>query len=781
MADIPRLKDREIVCVGFADWDTDLWTNQHHLMSRLASENRVLFIESLGLRRPRLAGRDLRRIWRRLRAGLRGPREADGLYVLSPLVLPLHSNRLVRALNARLLGVLVKRATRRLAFGRPILWSYVPQAESLVEVLDPRLVVYHCVDDIAAQPGIDATSFSEAEQRFAARADLVLASAPALAERLGAVSTNVIYAPNVADTDLFSHALRAGPLDAAMASLRPPRVVFIGAIVTTKLDLPLIVELARARPKWSFAMVGPIGPGDPRADVSALRAEPNIHLLGARPYQELPSVLRAADAGFIPYALNELTGSIFPMKVYEYLAAGMPVVATPLPALAGVEAIATASDAPGLARLLDGALTEDSQARRAERSRLASAHSWDRRLLEIAGAIDAIERQSSAAIPPSKESWDLLVSTHTPQVGSGRAMRTYGLAQALATGGRLKLLYVLFGSSRPDPAFAAAGIELHEVRPSRGARRLMAYAKARLEGVPRDFARGVSPEMAAAAKRLAREEGCARVIADGPTAAATLLALARIRPVIYNAHNLESSFRHELDSNDGLHGLASFERKLLSRASESWMVSTPDMIAAHELCPSANLRLVPNVVDVAAITPVSPPAQEQRALFVANFSYEPNRNALRFLLREVMPLVWEQLPQAHLTLVGGGLRDALESEGLSGTASDTRVQALGFVADLSDAYRHARCVVVPLLQGGGTPLKLLEALAYGLPTVTTPRAAQALGLRDGEDCLFADGARPFANALVHVLRVGAPELGAAARKVAEERYSVQALARALNS
>ncbi len=139
------------MCVGFADWDTELWTNQHHLMSRLARENRVLFVESLGLRRPQLAGRDLARIARRLRRGLAPPRAADGLHVLSPLVLPLHRPAAVRALNRRLLRAQARRAARRLGVRRPILWAYVPQAEVLIEALDPELVVYHCVDDIAAQ------------------------------------------------------------------------------------------------------------------------------------------------------------------------------------------------------------------------------------------------------------------------------------------------------------------------------------------------------------------------------------------------------------------------------------------------------------------------------------------------------------------------------------------------------------------------------------------------------------------------------------------------------
>jgi glycosyltransferase involved in cell wall biosynthesis len=391
MPDPVGLRGRDIVCVGFADWDTDLWTNQHHLMSRLARQNRVLFVESLGLRRPQFAGRDIARIARRLRRGLAPPRAADGLYVLSPLVLPLHRHAAVRALNRRLLPLFVRRAARRLGMSRPILWAYVPQAESLIGALDPELVVYHSVDDVGAQEGIDAQSFAPVEQRYAACADLVLASSTTLANRMRELSANVLYAPNVADTELFARALEPGPSDPAVAALPRPVVVFTGAIVTTKLDVPLLLALAREQPQWSFALVGPIGPGDPRADVSALREQPNIHLLGARTYSQLPDVLRAADVGLIPYALNALTSSVFPMKVYEYLAAGLPVVATPLPALADVSAVARAPDAQGIARLLREALAADTPAHRAARSRAAAEHSWEQRLREIASAIEALE------------------------------------------------------------------------------------------------------------------------------------------------------------------------------------------------------------------------------------------------------------------------------------------------------------------------------------------------------------------------------------------------------
>jgi glycosyltransferase involved in cell wall biosynthesis len=392
-----RIRGRDIVCVGFADWDAELWTNQQHLMSRLARDNRVLFVESLGLRQPQLAGRDLTRIARRLRRGLAPPRTADGLHVLSPLVVPLHRFGAVRALNRRLLPALVRRATRRLGMRDPILWGYVPQAEALLDALRPSLVVYHCVDDIAAQAGIDADSFRAAEQRFASRADLVLASAPELARRMRTLSGNVLDAPNVADTAAFARALEPGPVDAALEALPGPRIVFTGAIVATKLDVELIVALARLRPQWSFAFVGPVGLGDPSTDVSALAAEPNVHLLGGRPHEALPEVLRGADAGLIPYARNQLTRSIFPMKVYEYLSAGLPVVATPLPALAEVHEVATAEDADGIARLLDAALADDGPGRRAARSRAAAANSWDRRLEQIAEAVAAVERPAASS------------------------------------------------------------------------------------------------------------------------------------------------------------------------------------------------------------------------------------------------------------------------------------------------------------------------------------------------------------------------------------------------
>jgi polysaccharide biosynthesis protein PslH len=377
---------------------------------------------------------------------------------------------------------------------------------------------------------------------------------------------------------------------------------------------------------------------------------------------------------------------------------------------------------------------------------------------------------------PDSPMSDLLVTTHTPVLRSGQTLRTYGVARALAAERDLTLLYVRFEAPEPDAAFRAIpGIAFHEVVPSRGLARLVTYGAARLAGVPGDFARGISPELSRATARLAGDPGRGRVIADGPIAAAALSRLARTRPVVYNAHNLESGFRGDLHKAGigGARRLRKFERGLLAHAAESWMVSDNDIVAARELCPGARLRYVPNVVDVAAIAPVAPATREQRAIFLANFAYEPNRNGLRFLLEEVFPRVWAQLPQARLALVGAGLAQT--------PSLDPRVEALGFVEDLATAYARASCAVVPLLQGGGSPLKFVEALAYGLPVIATPRAAAGLRVRDGEHCLIAGDGESFAAALVRVLRGEAPELGRRGRTLAAECYSIEALSELLSA
>jgi polysaccharide biosynthesis protein PslH len=369
----------------------------------------------------------------------------------------------------------------------------------------------------------------------------------------------------------------------------------------------------------------------------------------------------------------------------------------------------------------------------------------------------------------------VIATSFTPTVDSGRARRTYGIVKALAAHNPVDLVYGAFGAERPDPLYESLPeLRLHRVERPGPIERVPAYLRARLSGVPDDFARGVWPGVASRTAELAREQGTTRVIAEGPVTAAALLPLASRRPAIYSAHNLESAFRHRLDeAGMSLPALERFERRLLDRFSESWMVSPVDMEGASKLSPSARLRLVPNVVDVTAIEPVPARGDERVVLFVADLSYEPNRSALRFLLEEVMPNLWKQAPDVRLVVAGKG-SDELE-------VSDPRVEARGFVPDLRDLYLAAGCAAVPLLEGGGSPLKFVEALAFGVPVVATPRAAAGLDVQAGEHYLEAEPAgEAFAGAILRALEPAAGNaLARAGRRLAEAEYSIESLERRL--
>jgi glycosyltransferase involved in cell wall biosynthesis len=350
----------------------------------------------------------------------------------------------------------------------------------------------------------------------------------------------------------------------------------------------------------------------------------------------------------------------------------------------------------------------------------------------------------------------LVVSSYTPALGTGRGMRTYGIVRALAVHEPVDLVYARFGAPEPSAEFRSIdGLRLHEVRPTRGARRMLAAARALAAGAPPPVARGVSSELAAAADALP----AARVIADGPMAALALLA--RRRPVIYAAQNLESAYRSDWGS---VERVRRFERRLLERSAEVWMPSPADAAGARALAPGATIRLVPNVVDVAAIAPVQPGGR--RALMVADFTYWPNREGLEFLLAEVLPAAWREVPDLELAVAGRGLERP---------APDPRVRFLGFVPSLPVLYAEAACAVVPLLSGGGSPLKFVEALAYGLPVVATPKAAAGLDVTPGEHYLEGADGPALARALVAAL-AGAPEIAAAGRALAEREYSIEALA-----
>ncbi len=396
MTDAERSEWRErarrlgsMVCVATADWDAPLWTNKQHLMSRLAQEMPVLYVNSLGLREPRPTRADARRVLARLRAlrhggqvVTRAGRNEDGPTIVAPSVIPFHRFALVRAVNRRLLSRSLRAHIKRLP--RPItLWTYNPAVVDELDLADFDRVVYHAVDDYATTPGIPARAVRGLEERLVQKAERVFATSPALADRFAALAPGrTVLLPNVADADHFGTARLPGPVPEDLLAIPSPRVVYTGALSDHKVDWGLVEEVARRLPSYHFVLIGPLGEEQAATGHSSAGELNNVHILGARPYAVLPNYLRGAYAAIIPYRVSEHTDSVFPMKVWEYLAAGVPVISTPLAAVIALNPpVAVAGSAENFVQALTD--VDRSEAAASQRQVAASSNTWDRNLAQM--------------------------------------------------------------------------------------------------------------------------------------------------------------------------------------------------------------------------------------------------------------------------------------------------------------------------------------------------------------------------------------------------------------
>ena len=335
---------KDIVLLSTADWDNPFWTNKQHMAVELVNRgHRVFYVDSLGLRRPSASTQDLARIVRRLRKAASQAREVhSGLWVWSPATLPFQGSQAVRSINRTALSQMLALQLRRLGFKRELLWTYNPMTTDLLGTDAFETIVYHCVDDISSQPGMPAEALVQAEERLVRRADIVFTTSPRLSETRGGWNNNTHFLPNVADFQHFSKALNDSlPVPDDLACLPGPRIGFHGALSGYKVDFPLIRTVAERHPEWSIVLIGKVGEGDPWTDPDALSGFSNLHVLGPRPYETLPAYLKGFDAVMLPNVLNDYTASMFPMKFFEYLAAGKPVVSVDLPAIRGFSHVST--------------------------------------------------------------------------------------------------------------------------------------------------------------------------------------------------------------------------------------------------------------------------------------------------------------------------------------------------------------------------------------------------------------------------------------------------------
>ncbi|GAC1429133.1 MAG: hypothetical protein NVSMB65_02460 [Chloroflexota bacterium] len=333
-----RASRADLVCIGQEDWD-EIWRRNQFLvagLARVGATHRTLFVEqpcdvTYALRTGALfaAGSAQRR---KLALALKGPRacaDAPGLWLLTPVKLLPNSMPLPRDANQRLERLQVRRAMGMLRMRRPLFWTQNPEAAHWVARLDAALTIYDATDDWSLLDGPRGwlEVVRGGQEQLARGTDVVLACSAALCAKWRVLNANTHLIPNGVDGARFGHVGHLS-LPPEVARLSRPVLGYTGTLHDERVDVDLICRVAAARPDWQLVFIGPdmLTP----ASRARLGSCPNIRLLGPRPYHALPAYMSAFCVCLLPHRVTPFTESLNPIKIYEYLATGLPTVSTPV-------------------------------------------------------------------------------------------------------------------------------------------------------------------------------------------------------------------------------------------------------------------------------------------------------------------------------------------------------------------------------------------------------------------------------------------------------------------
>ena len=364
-------------------------SSTEHLVRRLACDRRVLWMNSIGMRRPRLTAGDVRRaagkaaalVWpkRQSLPGLNQVAAAlspPGLTVIAPHAIPAPGNALAFHLNRALLGRQVRTKMIEAGITKPILWLSLPSALPVVGALGERALVYYCGDDFGALAGVDHASVLAMERDVAARADLIIVCSDALAQKFPAGKTIVV--PHGVDFDLFS---TPAPRAADLPSGR--KIAGFYGSLPHWVDAQLVTRTAAELSDWLFVFVGGGALFEPGA------APANTVFLGARPHRALPGYVQHWDVSLLPYGDCTALRAGNPLKLYEYLAAGTPIATIDFPALEPYRDVVTLAADPAYFAAAVVAASAD-RARNPQRRAAVAAGTWDARAAQINAALETL-------------------------------------------------------------------------------------------------------------------------------------------------------------------------------------------------------------------------------------------------------------------------------------------------------------------------------------------------------------------------------------------------------
>jgi glycosyltransferase involved in cell wall biosynthesis len=383
----------DVVCFGQQNWDF-CWTGKQQLTTRLARRGHRVFyvdpdidVEDHGFS---AAVRTLAPSLFRL-----GLREVEpNLFVYTHRYSPFTRWRGTLWRHPRLLRAWL----RRLGFRGAVALTLQPRILDLDAIGGFRAHVHYAIDEMTGYGGLadeERRRIRRLEGALVRRSDRVLAISPRLLARLRRLHPDCHLLPSGADLERFSPArIREAPLAEELRSLPGPVIGFVGQ-VDERIDQALVARLARARPAWRFVFVGRTKPG---VDLSALSCLANVHLLEYRPHSQLPGYLKGMTVCVVPYVKSPLTEAASPLKVYEYLASGLPVVSVPLDGLLDCRGVVEiASEPADFLASLERCVAQPEAGRR-ERLEVAARNSWARRVRDLEGHLAAAVAKRSEVV-----------------------------------------------------------------------------------------------------------------------------------------------------------------------------------------------------------------------------------------------------------------------------------------------------------------------------------------------------------------------------------------------
>lgn len=374
----------DILCFSSSDWEGK-WGSRQQVMGRFAARGyRVLFIErQVGLEHLTLYPDIRLRKRRRWKEGLRTI--ATNLWIVSlPPFLPgrYYSLRIARW-NQRLAIKWVQPYLNRLGFQNPILWVYRPEDGGLVGHFGERLAVYHCIDEFTADTrGRKRQNIKALELETLHKVNLVFANSLLTYQNKSIYNPQTYRISSGADVEHFSRTLhKETPVHPAVADLPHPIAGYVGNI-NEKFDISMLTTTATLLPNWLFLIIGQTYPQ--RVDLSPLQKQTNVHFLGRFPFDDIPSLVKGMDVCLIPYADTEFTRFRSPLKLYEYLASGKPVISTDHPEVREFSDWVEIATTPNeFAAAITRTFENDSLEKQRLRAEMAQGHSWDHRVTDM--------------------------------------------------------------------------------------------------------------------------------------------------------------------------------------------------------------------------------------------------------------------------------------------------------------------------------------------------------------------------------------------------------------